>query len=87
MNKKERELEIKWAEDKINYYTNKIYRKKLKMEAKKQELKTLIESNNDLSVDREQDLIEDILIIDYKIEEIKKEIKAKYKYLKELMEV
>ena len=35
--------EIRWAEGKINYYTNKIYKRKLKLEKLKQELKSLID--------------------------------------------
>ena len=34
--------EIRWAEGKINYYVNKIYKRKLKLENKKQKLKSLI---------------------------------------------
>ena len=38
--KEEIKEEIRWAEGKINYYVNKIYKRKLKLENKKQKLKS-----------------------------------------------
>ena len=63
--------EIRWAEGKINYYVNKIYKRKLKLENKKQKLKSLI---TDTQATEEEiiDTVEDILLIANKIEEFKK---------------
>ena len=85
LTKKEIQEEIKWAENKINYYTNCIYEKKLKMEMKKQELKSLID-NDEITEEQLIDLISDILRLNYKIEELKKDITMKYEYIKELQE-
>ena len=64
--------EIRWAEGKINYYVNKIYKRKLKLENKKQKLKSLI---TDTQATEEEiiDTVGDILLIANKIEEFKKE--------------
>ena len=85
LTRKEMENEIKYVEDKINFYTNKIYNKKLKMEKKRQELKSSLD-NDTLTEEQLIDLIGDILRIDYKIEELKKDIKLNYEYMKELQE-
>ena len=63
--------EIRWAEGKINYYVNKIYKRKLKLENKKQKLKSLI---TDTQATEEEiiDTVGDILLIANKIEEFKK---------------
>ena len=63
--------EIRWAEGKINYYTNKIYKRKLKLENKKQKLKSLI---IDTQATEEEiiDTVGDILLIANKIEEFKR---------------
>ena len=77
--------EIKWAEGKINYYTNKIYKRKLKLENKKQKLKSLI---TDTQATEEEiiDTVEDILLIANKIEEFKKDIIRYHEYIEELKE-
>ena len=83
--KEEKELEIKWAEGKINYYVNKIYKRKLKLENKKQKLKSLI---IDTQATEEEiiDCITDIKLKYYKIEEFKKDIIRYYEYIEELKE-
>ena len=77
--------EIRWAEGKINYYVNKIYKRKLKLEKLKQELKSLI---IDTQATEEEiiDTVGDILLIANKIEEFKKDIKRYYEYMEELKE-
>ena len=77
--------EIRWAEGKINYYTNKIYKRKLKLENKKQKLKSLI---IDTQATEEEiiDTVGDILLIANKIEEFKKDIKRYHEYIEELKE-
>ena len=77
--------EIKWAEGKINYYVNKIYKRKLKLENKKQKLKSLI---IDTQATEEEiiDCITDIKLKYYKIEEFKKDIIRYYEYIEELKE-
>ena len=77
--------EIKWAEGKINYYVNKIYKRKLKLENKKQKLKSLI---IDTQATEEEiiDTVGDILLIANKIEEFKKDIKRYHEYIEELKE-
>ena len=83
--KEEIELEIKWAEGKINYYVNKIYKRKLKLENKKQKLKSLI---TDTQATEEEiiDTVGDILLIANKIEEFKKDITRYHEYIEELKE-
>ena len=83
--KEEIEEEIKWAEGKINYYVNKIYKRKLKLENKKQKLKSLI---TDTQATEEEiiDTVGDILLIANKIEEFKKDIKRYHEYIEELKE-
>ena len=83
--KEEIEEEIKWAESKINYYINKIYKRKLKLENKKQKLKSLI---TDTQATEEEiiDTVGDILLIANKIEEFKKDIKRYHEYIEELKE-
>ena len=83
--KEEIEEEIKWAEGKINYYVNKIYKRKLKLENKKQKLKSLI---TDTQATEEEiiDTVGDILLIANKIEEFKKDITRYYEYIEELKE-
>ena len=83
--KEEIEEEIKWAEGKINYYVNKIYKRKLKLENKKQKLKSLI---TDTQATEEEiiDCITDIKLKYYKIEEFKKNIKRYHEYIEELKE-
>ena len=77
--------EIRWVEGKINYYTNKIYKRKLKLENKKQKLKSLIE--NTQATEKEIiDTVGDILLIANKIEEFKKDIKRYHEYIEELKE-
>ena len=77
--------EIRWAEGKINYYVNKIYRKKLKLENKKQKLKSLITDTQ--ATEKEIiDTVEDILLIANKIEEFKKDIIRYHEYIEELKE-
>ena len=77
--------EIRWAEGKINYYVNKIYKRKLKLENKKQKLKSLI---TDTQATEEEiiDTVEDILLIANKIEEFKKDINRYHEYIEELKE-
>ena len=77
--------EIRWAEGKINYYVNKIYKRKLKLENKKQKLKSLI---TDTQATEEEiiDTVEDILLIANKIEEFKKDIIRYHEYIEELKE-
>ena len=77
--------EIRWAEGKINYYVNKIYKRKLKLENKKQKLKSLI---TDTQATEEEiiDTVGDILLIANKIEEFKKDIIRYHEYIKELKE-
>ena len=77
--------EIRWAEGKINYYVNKIYKRKLKLENKKQKLKSLI---TDTQATEEEiiDTVGDILLIANKIEEFKKDIKRYHEYMEELQE-
>ena len=83
--KEEIEEEIKWAEVKINKYVNKIYNRKLKLENKKQKLKSLI---TDTQATEEEiiDTVGDILLIANKIEEFKKDIKRYHEYIEELKE-
>lgn len=83
--KEEIKEEIRWAEGKINYYTNKIYKRKLKLEKSKQELKSLI---TDTQATEEEiiDTVGDILLIANKIEEFKKDIKRYHEYIEELKE-
>lgn len=85
LNKEETKKEIKWAENKINQYTNKIYDRKLKLEIKKQEL---LKSLDDSEATEEEiiDLISYITRLTLKIEELKKDIKRYYDYMKELEE-
>ena len=77
--------EIRWAEGKINYYVNKIYNRKLKLENKKQKLKSLI---TDTQATEEEiiDTVGDILLIANKIEEFKKDIIRYHEYIEELKE-
>ena len=77
--------EIRWAEGKINYYVNKIYKRKLKLENKKQKLKSLI---TDTQATEEEiiDTVEDILLIANKIEEFKNDIIRYHEYIEELKE-
>ena len=83
--KEEIEEEIKWAEGKINYYVNKIYKRKLKLENKKQKLKSLI---TDTQATEEEiiNTVGDILLIANKIEEFKKDIIRYHEYIEELKE-
>ena len=83
--KEEIEEEIKWAEGKINKYVNKIYNRKLKLENKKQKLKSLI---TDTQATEEEiiNTVGDILLIANKIEEFKKDIIRYYEYIEELKE-
>ena len=83
--KEEIKEEIRWAEGKINYYVNKIYNRKLKLENKKQKLKSLI---TDTQATEEEiiDTVGDILLIANKIEEFKKDIKRYHEYIEELKE-
>lgn len=77
--------EIRWAEGKINYYVNKIYKRKLKLEKSKQELKSLIE-NPQATEEEIIDCITDIKLKYYKIEEFKKDIIRYHEYIEELKE-
>lgn len=77
--------EIRWAEGKINYYTNKIYKRKLKLEKSKQELKSLME-NPQATEEKIIDCITNIKLKYYKIEEFKKDIIRYHEYIKELKE-
>ena len=83
--KEEIKEEIKWAEGKINKYVNKIYNRKLKLENKKQKLKSLI---TDTQATEEEiiDTVGDILLIANKIEGFKKDIKRYHEYIEELKE-
>ena len=83
--KEEIKEEIKWAEGKINYYVNKIYKRKLKLENKKQKLKSLI---TDTQATEEEiiNTVGDILLIANKIEEFKKDIIRYHEYIEELKE-
>ena len=83
--KEEIKEEIRWAEGKINYYVNKIYKRKLKLENKKQKLKSLI---TDTQATEEEiiDTVGDILLIANKIEEFKKDITRYHEYIKGLKE-
>ena len=83
--KEEIKEEIRWAEGKINMYVNKIYKRKLKLENKKQKLKSLI---TDTQATEEEiiDTVRDILLIANKIEEFKKDIIRYHEYIKELKE-
>ena len=83
--KEEIKEEIRWAEGKINYYVNKIYKRKLKLENKKQKLKSLI---TDTQATEEEiiDCITDIKLKYYKIEEFKKDIIRYHEYIEELKE-
>ena len=83
--KEEIKEEIKWAEGKINKYVNKIYNRKLKLENKKQKLKSLI---TDTQATEEEiiDTVGDILLIANKIEEFKKDIIRYHEYIEELKE-
>lgn len=83
--KEEIKEEIRWAEGKINYYVNKIYKRKLKLENKKQKLKSLI---TDTQATEEEiiDTVGDILLIANKIEEFKKDIIRYHEYIEELKE-
>ena len=83
--KEEIEEEIKWAEGKINYYVNKIYKRKLKLENKKQKLKSLI-TDTQATEEEITDTVGDILLIANKIEEFKKDIKRYHEYIEELKE-
>ena len=77
--------EIRWAEGKINYYVNKIYKRKLKLENKKQKLKSLITDTQ--AIEEEIiDCITDIKLKYYKIEEFKKDIIRYHEYIEELKE-
>ena len=77
--------EIRWAEGKINYYINKIYKRKLKLENKKQKLKSLITDTQ--ATEKEIiDTVGDILLIANKIEEFKKDIIRYHEYIEELKE-
>lgn len=77
--------EIRWAEGKINYYVNKIYKRKLKLENKKQKLKSLI-TDTQATEEETIDTVEDILLIANKIEEFKKDIIRYHEYIEELKE-
>ena len=75
----------KYAIGKINYYTNKIYDKKLKLEVKRQELLKSLD-NSEATEEEIIDLIGDITRLALKVEEFKKDIKRYYDYMKELEE-
>ena len=83
--KEEIKEEIRWAEDKINYYVNKIYKRKLKLENKKQKLKSLIIDTQETE-EEIIDCITDIKLKYYKIEEFKKDIIRYHEYIEELKE-
>ena len=83
--KEEIKEEIRWAEGKINYYINKIYKRKLKLENKKQKLKSLI-TDTQATEEEISDTVGDILLIANKIEEFKKDIKRYHEYIEELKE-
>ena len=85
LNKEETKKEIEYAIGKINQYTNKIYDRKLKLEIKRQKL---LKSLDDSEATEEEiiDLISYITRLTLKIEELKKDIKRYYDYMKELEE-
>ena len=86
MNREEEiEEEIRWDEGKREYYVNKVYKRKLKLENKKQKLKSLI---IDTQATEEEiiDTVGDILLIANKIEEFKKDIIRYHEYIEELKE-
>ena len=85
LNKEETKKEIKWAENKINQYINKIYDRKLKLEIKKQELLKSLD-NSEATEEEIINLISYITRLTLKIEELKKDIKRYYDYMKELEE-
>ncbi len=85
LNKEETKKEIEYAIGKINYYTNKIYDKKLKLEIKRQELLKSLD-NSEATEEEIIDLIGDITRLAIKVEELKKDIKRYYDYMKELEE-
>ena len=85
LNKEETKKEIKWAENKINQYINKIYDRKLKLEIKKQELLKSLD-NSEATEEEIIDLISYITRLTLKIEELKKDIERYYDYMKELEE-
>ena len=85
LNKEETKKEIEYAIGKINYYTNKIYDKKLKLEVKRQELLKSLD-NSEATEEEIIDLISYITRLTLKIEELKKDIKRYYDYMKELEE-
>ena len=85
LNKEESKKEIEYAIGKINYYINKIYDKKLKLEVKRQELLKSLD-NSEATEEEIIDLISYITRLTLKIEELKKDIKRYYDYMKELEE-
>lgn len=85
LNKEETKKEIEYAIGKINQYTNKIYDRKLKLEIKKQELLKSLD-NSEATEEEIIDLISYITRLTLKIEELKKDIKRYYDYMKELEE-
>ena len=85
LNKEETKKEIEYAIGKINQYTNKIYDRKLKLEVKKQELLKSLD-NSEATEEEIIDLISYITRLTLKIEELKKDIKRYYDYMKELEE-
>ena len=85
LNKEETKKEIEYAIGKINYYTNKIYDRKLKLEIKKQELLKSLD-NSEATEEEIIDLISDITRLSLKVEEFKTDIKRYYDYMKELEE-
>ena len=85
LNKEETKKEIEYAIGKINYYTNKIYDRKLKLEIKRQELLKSLD-NSEATEEEIIDLISYITRLTLKIEELKKDIKRYYDYMKELEE-
>ena len=85
LNKEEAKKEIEYAIGKINQYTNKIYDRKLKLEIKKQELLKSLD-NSEATEEEIIDLISYITRLTLKIEELKKDIKRYYDYMKELEE-
>ena len=85
LNKEETKKEIEYAIGKINQYTNKIYDRKLKLEVKRQELLKSLD-NSEATEEEIIDLISYITRLTLKIEELKKDIKRYYDYMKELEE-
>ena len=85
LNKEETKKEIEYAIGKINQYTNKIYDRKLKLEIKRQELLKSLD-NSEATEEEIIDLISYITRLTLKIEELKKDIKRYYDYMKELEE-